>query len=145
MERCEHFIPALVDHAEGRPVPEEARLHFQNCSECRRELELQKKAAAYLALDTEPLALAHPFLPPVMARRRDRSVFLVAGGVLAVVFLSMHSLLDLDAVGGLLSSFAFLGPFSQTLFQHAGWGLILALLGGLGGAAWGLKKALQRV
>lgn len=144
MERCEPFIPALVDHAEGREVPEAARLHFQNCPECRRELELQKKAVACLAREPSALTLARPFLAPVIARRRDRRVFLLAGMVLAVVFLSMHSLLDLEPLSGLLSSFAFLSPFSRTLFQHVGWGMVLVLLGGLGGMLWGLKKALQR-
>ena len=145
MERCETFIPALVDHAEDRPVPEDALLHFQNCPDCRLELKLQKAAAAYLSLETGALSLAHPFTPPVMARRRDRRVFLLAGAVLIVLFLSMHSLLDLEPLRGLLSSFMFLSPFSQTLFRHVGWGMILALLGGLGGVLWGLKKALQRV
>jgi len=145
MERCDDLLIHLVDLAEGRPVPEPAQRHVETCAHCRHELELQKQAASYLSRETGGLALERPFFVPAMARRRDRRVFGAAGAVLFILFLGMHSLLDLNPVLGLLGSLGFLGPFSRTLFQHMGWGVVAVSLGLLGGLLWGLKRALQRV
>ena len=145
MERCDDLLVHLVDLAEGRAVPESVARHIETCDHCRHELEWQKSAAAYLSREAGAPALDRPFLVPAMARQRDRRLLGAAGAVLFILFLGMHSLLDLEPVLGLLGSFQFLGPFSQNLFQHVGWGAVAVLLGLLGGLLWGLKRALQRV
>ena len=145
MERCDDLLVHLVDLAEGRTVPEPVARHVETCAHCRHELELQKQAAVYLSRDTGGPALDRPFLAPAMARQRDRRILGMAGAVLFVLFLGMHSLLNLEPMLGLLGSFGFLGPFSRNLFQHVGWGAVAVSLGLLGGMLWGLKRALQRV
>jgi len=84
-------------------------------------------------------------LPEV--RKGDSRPFLLAlaGAVLAVLFLGMHSILDLDPFFGLLGSFGFLGPFSRTLLQNLGLGVVGLLIGTLACAFWGLRKILQRI
>jgi hypothetical protein len=144
MERCEDFLAHWVDLAEGGAIPDAAARHLDTCVQCRHEVALQKEAAAYLSRPVPEAALSRPFLVPVMARRRDRRAFAIAGAVLAVLFLGMHSLLDLDPYFGVLGSFGFLGPFSRTLLQNLGLGVVGLLVGTLGFAVWGLRKILQR-
>jgi len=145
MERCDDLLLHLVDLAEERPVPEPVLRHVETCAHCRRELDLQKQATSYLSRETGGPVLERPFFVPAMARRKDRRVFGAAGAILFILFLGMHSLLDLEPVLGLLGTFEFLGPFSRNLFQHVGWGAVAISLGLLGGLLWGLKRALQRV
>ena len=145
MERCEDLLAHWVDFAEGGPIPEAAARHLETCPRCRHELAMQQKASAYLSRPMPDVGLSRPFLAPVMARRRDQRTFALAGAVLAVLFLGMHSILDLDPFFGLLGSFGFLGPFSRTLLQNLGLGVVVLLIGTLACAFWGLRKILQRI
>jgi len=145
MERCEDFLAHWVDLTEGGRIPESAARHLDTCVQCRHEVALQQAASVYLSRPMQNLGLSRPFLAPAMARRRDRRTFALAGAMLAVLFLGMHSILDLDPYFGVMGSFGFLGPFSRTLLQNLGWGVVVLIIGTLGGAFWGLRKILQRL
>lgn len=146
MKKCEELLLEFgIDFVEGKPIPEDVRVHFNSCQYCIEEIKKQERIYNILEkiyLKEEEIPKFE--LPPVL-RKKDKIQFLLLSVFFFLFFLFFHSILNFEFLRPYFSIFSNLKALSFIKLNLKEFFIIIILISLIFVSFYQIKKLLKKI
>ncbi len=145
MKKCEELLLDFgIDFIEGKPIPEDAKLHFSSCQYCIEEIKKQEKISNLFEKIYIKEEVPKFELPPVL-RKKDKIQFLLLSITFFLFFLFFHSILNFEFLRPYLSIFSNLKALSFIKLNLKEFFIIIILISLIFASFYQIKRLLKKI